>query len=81
MTGKSQGEAVNILRGARGLVKIIVQREEVLQSAQAPAVEVSCFRFYISTSFVVFFTPCDCSQKNRPDSVHRKEKRRYASKV
>ena len=47
MTGKSQGEAVNILRGARGLVKIIVQREEVLQSAQAPAVEVSCFRFYI----------------------------------
>ena len=79
MTGKSQGEAVNILRGARGLVKIIVQREEVLQSAQAPAVEVSCFRFYISTSFVVFITPC--SQKNRPDAVHRKEKRRYASKV
>ena len=41
MAGKSQAEAVNTLRSTRGLVTILVQREEVVQSPRAPAVEVS----------------------------------------
>ena len=40
MAGKSQAEAVNTLRSTRGLVTILVQREEVLQSPRAPAIEV-----------------------------------------
>lgn len=48
MTGKSQGEAVNILRGAKGVVKLVVQREEeVSQPSPQAAVEVrsACSRF------------------------------------
>lgn len=40
MTGKSQGEAVNILRSTRGLVKLLIQREEIIQAPIKPAVEV-----------------------------------------
>jgi len=40
MAGKSQAEAVNTLRGTRGLVTILVQREEVVQSPRTPAIEV-----------------------------------------
>ena len=40
MSGKSQAEAVNVLRSTRGLVKILVQREEMIQSPRAPAIEV-----------------------------------------
>lgn len=41
MNGKSQAEAVNVLRSTRGLVKILIQREEVMQSPRTPAIEVS----------------------------------------
>ncbi|XP_031549920.1 partitioning defective 3 homolog isoform X2 [Actinia tenebrosa] len=41
MTGKSQGEAVNILRSTRGLVKLLIQREELIQSATKPAIQVN----------------------------------------
>ena len=41
MNGKSQAEAVNILRSTRGLVTLLVQREDVMQSPRTPAVEVS----------------------------------------
>ena len=41
MAGKSQVEAVNTLRSTRGLVTILVQREEVVQSPRTPAIEVS----------------------------------------
>ena len=41
MIGKSQAEAVNVLRSTRGLVKILVQREETVQSPRVPAIEVS----------------------------------------
>lgn len=41
MSGKSQAEAVNVLRSTRGLVKILVQREEKIQSPRTPAIEVS----------------------------------------
>lgn len=41
MNGKSQPEAVDILRNTRGLVKLLVQREEVVQSPRSPAIEVS----------------------------------------
>lgn len=41
MAGKSQAEAVNTLRSTRGLVTILVQREEVVQSPRTPAIEVS----------------------------------------
>lgn len=40
MFGKSQAEAVNVLRSTKGLVKILVQREETVQSPRAPAIEV-----------------------------------------
>lgn len=40
MNGKSQAEAVNVLRSTRGLVTILVQREEMVQSPRAPATEV-----------------------------------------
>lgn len=40
MNGKSQAEAVNALRSTRGLVTLLVQREEVVQSPRAPAIEV-----------------------------------------
>lgn len=40
MSGKSQAEAVNALRSTRGLVSLLVQREEVVQSPRAPAIEV-----------------------------------------
>ncbi|XP_074624634.1 uncharacterized protein LOC141882580 isoform X1 [Acropora palmata] len=41
MNGKSQPEAVDILRNTRGLVKLLVQREEVVQSPRSPAIEVN----------------------------------------
>ncbi|KAL9968293.1 hypothetical protein ACROYT_G026648 [Oculina patagonica] len=41
MNGKSQAEAVNALRSTRGLVSLLVQREEVVQSPRAPAIEVN----------------------------------------
>lgn len=41
MNGKSQPEAVDILRNTRGLVKLLVQRKEVVQSPRSPAIEVS----------------------------------------
>ena len=41
MNGKSQAEAVNTLRSTRGLVTLLVQREEVVQSPRGPAMEVS----------------------------------------
>ena len=41
MGGKSQAEAVNVLRSTRGQVKILVQREEMIQSPRTPAIEVS----------------------------------------
>lgn len=41
MFGKSQAEAVNVLRSTKGLVKILVQREETVQSPRAPAIEVN----------------------------------------
>ena len=41
MSGKSQAEAVNVLRSTRGLVKILVQREEKIQSPRTPVIEVS----------------------------------------
>ena len=40
MNGKSQAEAVNVLRSTRGLVKLLIQREEMLQSPGTPAIEV-----------------------------------------
>lgn len=40
MFGKSQAEAVNVLRSTKGLVKILAQREETVQSPRAPAIEV-----------------------------------------
>ena len=40
MTGKTQAEAVNILRSTRGLVKLWIQREETFQSPRPPSVEV-----------------------------------------
>lgn len=40
MFGESQAEAVNVLRSTKGLVKILVQREETVQSPRAPAIEV-----------------------------------------
>lgn len=41
MNGKSQAEAVNTLRSTRGLVTLLVQREEAVQSPRMPAMEVS----------------------------------------
>ncbi|XP_015766108.1 PREDICTED: partitioning defective protein 3-like [Acropora digitifera] len=41
INGKSQPEAVDILRNTRGLVKLLVQREEVVQSPRSPAIEVN----------------------------------------
>ena len=43
MTGKSQGEAVNILRSTRGLVKLLIQREEIIQAPTRPVVEVHIY--------------------------------------
>ena len=40
LTGKSQGEAVNVLRSTRGLVKLLVQREETVLEGGKPAIEV-----------------------------------------
>lgn len=41
MAGKSQAEAVNTLRSTRGLVTLLVQREEVVQPSRTHAIEVS----------------------------------------
>lgn len=42
MNGKSQPEAVNVLRSTRGLVKILVQREELTaQSPRTPAIQLT----------------------------------------
>lgn len=47
MSGKSQGEAVNILRSTRGLVKLLIQREEVIQAPAKPSLEVATqYMFY-----------------------------------
>jgi len=43
MTGKSQGEAVNILRSTRGLVKLLIQREEIIQAPTRPVLEVHTY--------------------------------------
>ena len=40
MIGKSQSEAVNVLRGTQGLVKLLVQREETVLEGTKPAIEV-----------------------------------------
>jgi len=53
MAGKTQAEAVNTLRSTRGLVTILVQREEVVQSPRAPAVEVS-----IKKQKLLYFIVC-----------------------
>ena len=56
MAGKSQAEAVNTLRSTRGLVTILVQREEVVQSPRAPAVEVSIKKqSYFVTNIALFY--------------------------
>ena len=40
LSGKSQSEAVNVLRSTRGLVKLLVQREETVLQGTKPAIEV-----------------------------------------
>ena len=60
MGGRSQAEAVNVLRSTRGLVKILVQREEMIQSPRTPAIEVSsvnnfCFAWLLWSQHLCYF--------------------------
>ena len=58
MAGKSQAEAVNTLRSTRGLVTILVQREEVVQSPRAPAVEVRIKKQSLYSMNIALFYIC-----------------------